>query len=140
MATVGRPPVANTTFGLQDGRWLLGVANGLNRSSQNGIIAHSGGSKAAAFQLPANVAQFQVDTVAADNDSVLMPAAKAGQSVAVFNNGGHILAIYGRGTDTINAQTTATALSLAAPATSAGVGSNAFFFCSTDGKWSAIKG
>src|ERR1700743_476527 len=115
MATVGKAPPANSSYALQDGRWLLGLASGLNRSYQNGITAHSGGTKAAAFQLPANVAQFEVDTVAADNDSVLLPAAKTGQSVAVFNNGGHILAIYGRGSDTINGQATANALSLAAP-------------------------
>jgi hypothetical protein len=106
----------------------------------NGITAHSGGSKASAFQLPANVQFFEVDTVAADNDSVLLPAAKQGQTVSVFNNGGHILAIYGRGTDTINGQATANALSLAAPATAAGVGSNATFSCSKDGSWAAIKG
>lgn len=137
---VGKPPVANSSYALQDGRWLLGLSAGLNRQYVNGITAHSGGTKAAALQLPANVAQIEVDTVAADNDSVLLPAAKAGMSVAVFNSGGHILAIYGRGTDTINAQATANALSLAAPATAAGVGSNAFFYCCKDGAWAAIKG
>jgi hypothetical protein len=132
MATVGRPPVANTTFGLQDGRWLLGLGNGLNRSYQNGITAHSGGTKAAAVQLPANVAQFEIDTCAADNDSVLLPAAKAGQSVVVYNASGHTLGIYGRGTDTINEVATATQYSLATVLT-------AFFFCSKDGHWSALK-
>lgn len=138
--TVGIAPTNGSGPGLQDGGWLLGVAAGNNRAYKNGITAHSGGTKAAAFQLPAGVQIIEVDTVAADNDSVLMPAAVAGQIVMVFNNGGHILAIYGRGTDTINAQATANALSLAAPATAAGVGSNAVFYCAKNGAWGAVKG
>lgn len=132
MAIVGRPPVAGSTYGLQDGRWLLQVANGGNRSSQNTITATSGGTKAAAFQLPAAIQFFEVDTVANDNDSVLLPAAKAGQWIAIFNNGAHILGVYGRGTDTINQSVTATQYSMAAAL-------SAVFFCAKDGAWAAVK-
>jgi|SRR6185312_9706423 hypothetical protein len=132
MATVGKPPPFQSSYALQDGRWLLGLANGLNRSYQNGITAHSGGTKAAAFQLPANVALFEIDTVAADTDSALLPAAKTGQIVMVFNAGAHTLDLYGRGTDTINLSATATAYALT-------TGQCALFFCSKDGAWGAIK-
>lgn len=132
MATVGKPPPQGSSYALQDGRWLLGLGNGLNRSSQNGITAHSGGTKAAAFQLPANVAQFEIDTVAADTDSALLPAAKAGQTVMVFNAGAHTLDLYGKGTDTINLAVTATAYALT-------TGQCAIFFCCKDGIWGAIK-
>jgi hypothetical protein len=132
MAVVGRAPVTGQTYALQDSRWLLGVANGLNRSSQNTITAAAGGTKAAAFQLPAAIQLFEVDTVANDNDSVLLPAAKAGQIVFVFNNGAHILGVYGRGTDTINQSVTATQYSMAAAL-------SAVFFCAKDGAWAAVK-
>lgn len=132
MATVGKAPVAGSTYATQDGRWLLGLGNGLNRSFQNGVTAHSGGTKAAAFQLPANVAQFEIDTVAADNDSALLPAAKAGQTVMVFNAGAHTLNLYGRSTDTINLSATATAYSMT-------TGQCAIFFCCKDGIWGAVK-
>jgi hypothetical protein len=128
---VGKPPVANSSYALQDGRWLLALAGGQNRSYQNGITAHSGGTKAAAFQLPAGVALFEVDTVAANGDSVLMPAAKAGQIVTLFNNGASTLDIYGRGTDTINGTATGTAKTMATL-------TSAVFFCAKDGVWGAI--
>ena len=130
--SVGRSPVANSTYALQDGRWLLGVAAGNNRSYQNGITAHAGGTKAAAFQLPAGVQLFEIDTVATNGDSVLMPAAVQGQIVMVFNNGAATLNIYGRGTDTINQSTTATAYTLTA-------GQTAIFFCAKNGAWGANK-
>lgn len=128
----GKAPPAGSSYATQDGRWLLSVAAGQNRNYQNAFTAHSGGTKAAALQLPAQVAQLEVDTVAADNDSVLLPAAKAGASVALFNNGAHILGVYGRSTDTINQAVTATQYSMAA-------GLSAFFFCAKDGAWFAVK-
>jgi hypothetical protein len=130
--TVGIRPNDGGGPALVDQSWLLGLAGGANRNNVNGITAHSGGTKAAAFQLPANVALIEVETVAADNDSVLLPQAKAGTVVAVFNAGDHTLGIYGKGTDTINSVATATQYSLATTVA-------ALFFCAKDGAWAAIK-
>jgi hypothetical protein len=135
---IGKEPPAGSSYQLIDGRWVRAVAAGGNRAFQNGIVA-AGNSKATAFQLPAGVQFYEVDTVAA-SAGVLLPAAKQGQWISVFNNGANALSVYGRGTDTINAQATATALSLVAPATAAGVGSNAIFYCAKDGAWAAVKG
>lgn len=128
--TVGIAPTNGSGPGLQDGQWLLAVAAGGNRSYKNGITATAGGTKAAAFQLPASVQLFEIDTVATNGDSVLMPAAKAGQICMVFNNGAATLDIYGRGTDTINGAATATAFTLATDTC-------AIFFCAKNGAWGA---
>jgi hypothetical protein len=127
---IGKAPPAGSSYQLIDGRWVLGLSYGANRSYQNGITAHSGGGKSSAFQLPANVQLFEIDTVAADHDSVLAPAAKQGQIVMVANPTAHILDIYGRGTDTINGVATATAYSV-------GAGKSAILFCAKDGSWGA---
>jgi hypothetical protein len=132
MATVGKPPPFGSSFQLIDGRWILQVANGGNMSYQAGITAHAGGTKAAALQLPANVALFQIDTVATTGDSVLLPAANPGTIIEVFNNGAATLNIFGRGTDIINQTATATQYLLTA-------GQVATFFCAKTGVWAAAK-
>lgn len=129
--TVGIAPTNGSGPGLQDGGWLLGVAAGNNRAYKNGIVAHAGGTKAAAFQLPAGVQIMQVDTTATNGDSVLMPAAVQGQIVMVFNNGAATLDIYGRGTDTINGAATANAHTLATLTA-------AVFFCGKNGAWAGV--
>lgn len=131
MAT-GIAPTNGSGPGLQDGQWLLGVAAGNNRSYKNGIVAHAGGTKAAAVQLPAGVQLLEVDTVASLHDSVLMPAAVAGQIVMVFNNGAAGMDIYGRGTDTINGAATANAHTLATETA-------AVFFCAKNGAWAGVN-
>jgi hypothetical protein len=130
--SVGTAPAQNSRQALQDGIWLRGLANGQNRSSVNGLVAHSGGTKAAALQLPAAVALIEVATVAADGDSVLAPQALAGTEFCIYNAGASTLDIYGRGTDTINGSATATAYTLA-------TGVSARFFCASNGAWAAIK-
>lgn len=129
--TVGIAPANGSGPALQDGQWLLGVAAGNNRAYKNGIVAHAGGTKAAAFQLPAGVQIIEIDTVATNGDSVLMPAAVQGQIVMVCNNGAATLDIYGRGTDTINGVATATAYALT-------VNQSAVFFCAKNGNWGAV--
>lgn len=130
--SVGTAPAQNSRQALPDGIWLRGLANGQNRSYVSGITAHSGGTKAAAFQLPAAVSFIEVDTVAADADSVLAPQATKGSSFALFNASAHTLDVYGRGTDTINLAATATAYALT-------TGQTALFFCAKDGSWAAVK-
>lgn len=129
---VGTAPPVNSRQALQDGRWLRGLANGQNRSAINGLIAHAGGTKAAALQIPAAVSLVQFDTVATNGDSALLPQAKAGTEVCVANSGAATLSLYGRGTDTINDAATATNYDLA-------TNTSARFFCAVDGQWKAIK-
>lgn len=119
-------------FAMPDSAWLRALAQGVNFTSKNGITAAAGGGKADATQLSSNVLLQQVDTVANANDSVLLPAAKAGTLVLLFNDGANALDAYGRDTDTINQSATAVAYALAA-------GAAAAFFCATDGQWAAVK-
>lgn len=127
---VGTAPAKNSRQALQDGLWLNGIANGQNRSYVNGITAHAGGTKAAAYQLPAAVSLIEVDTVGTAADSVLAPEAIAGTEFTLYNAGANSLDVYGRGTDTINGAATANAYAIAA-------GVTARFTCAKDGAWAA---
>lgn len=127
-------------FQLVDGQWLRGLSDGLNRSVAIGITAHAGGTQAAAFQLPANRQMIEVDTVAAGNDSVLLPFSSAGTMLTVFNNGASTLAIYANpnnnaltgAPDVINKTTNTTSYTLT-------TGQSAMFSCAKNGIWAAIK-
>lgn len=130
--TIGIAPPAGSGPALQDGQWLLGVASGQNGSFQNRLIAHAGGTKAAAIQLAAGVKIFGFATVATNGDSALLPAAIAGTTIFVRNAGAASLSLYAKGTDKINGVASATAYSLAAD-------TSAIFFCALDGAWSAVK-
>lgn len=130
---VGDRPIRG--FALPDGTWLRGLADGQNFTYKSGITAHSGGTKAAALQLGAvggTQLMYQLDTVAVNGDSALLPKAVAGTVCAVRNAGGATLSLYGQGTDTINGAATANNYDLATNVA-------ALFFCAKDGAWSAIK-
>jgi hypothetical protein len=129
---VGIQPVAGGGPALVDQTWLNGVANGQNQSFVNGLVAHAGGTKAAALQIPAGVAIAIFATVATTGDSALLPQAKQRNTLKVYNAGAQTIDLYGRGTDTVNQVATATAYTLTA-------GQAAEFFCGVDGNWSAIK-
>lgn len=95
-------------------------------SAASGITAQAGGTKAAATVL---AKQFnQISTCATADDSVLLPAALAGRTVYVFNDGAAAARIFGAGTDTIDGVGTATGV----PLTNA---ERAVFVCFTDGAW-----
>ena len=129
---IGIQPPQGSGPALQDGQWLNGLAGGGNNSYTNALVAHSGGTKAAALQIAASIKIVFFGTVAADHDSALLPAAKTRSMVLVYNGGASILDLYGKGTDTINGVATATAYSLNA-------NTSALFFCGKDGQWAAIK-
>jgi hypothetical protein len=93
------------------------------------ITAHSGGGQANAVPITTKVAY--VTTVAADHDSVVLPAAVVGLSITILNEGAHILDVYGNGTDTINAIAASSPLSLASPKT-------CILTCPVAGKWYSI--
>lgn len=128
---IGNPPYIKGPQ-LIDGNWLLALAGGANRSSQNGLVADTAGTKADALQIEAGVAFVKFGTVAGANDAALLPAAKAGVCVCVQNAGASTMTLFGTGTDTINLAATATGYDLT-------TGQCAFFFCAEDGNWGAIK-
>lgn len=130
--TQGISPNNVKGFALPDGNWLAGLAGGVNFSYQDGITATAGGTKAAAFQLPAGVFLLEVDTVATAADSVLLPKAEPGTAVLVFNSGANSMDAYGQGTDTINNAATANAYAIAANAA-------VLFACAKAGSWAAVK-
>lgn len=139
-AQYGTPPAAQSGQQLIDGTWLLGLAGGGNHNYRGAITATAGGTQAAAFQLPANVALFSVDTVATSGDSVKMPFCVAGQMFTLANTSANTLYIFANNntnratnsTDTINDIANATEYQLATD-------TSALFFCAVNGKWKAIK-
>lgn len=130
----------NAGFALPDGQWLRELSNGNNDTATSGITAHSGGTQAAALQLSNNYSLYEIDTVAADADSVLLPFAAAGARKMVFNNGAHTLDVYASpntnpltgAADVINKTTNVTAYALT-------TGQTAIFWCAKNGIWAANK-
>lgn len=108
--------------------WDMFEASGQTEvfSAIGGLTAHSGGGKTSALALTHQI--NGVSTVAADNDSVLLPPALAGSLAIVTNSGANGMAAYGAGTDTINSVATATLFYIA-------VGQTVVFWCNTAGNW-----
>lgn len=98
-------------------------------SFADNLTAHSGGTKAAAFQLTALV--NNVATVAAVGDSVLLPVATPGLDVTVINSGANPMQVFGAGSDTINGVATATGVVQIQA-------SVVVYSCTAAGKWFAI--
>lgn len=95
-------------------------------SAQSGLTALSGGGRTGAVVLA--YANNQFATVAADNDSCVLPPSYAGLEVFVENDGAHSLQVFGNGTDTINGTAGATGVALTS-------GSTAMYRCIVAGKW-----
>lgn len=95
--------------------------------SAGSLTAHSGGGQASA--LPLTAAINAITIVAADGDSVRLPASFAGARVQVTNlNTLHSVQVYGAGTDTINTVATGTGVPLLPDQTS-------IYTCTTPGNW-----
>ncbi len=88
--TVGIPPLPG--FGLVDGNWLFGVANGQNANYQSGIVA-AGTTQATATQLAAGVTLLEIDTCPA-SAGVALPPAIQGTELSIYNNGAQTLTVY----------------------------------------------
>lgn len=138
-AVVGNPP--GTGPALVDGVWLNGLAGGTNYSYQSGITAHAGGGQTAAFQLPAGINMFEVDTVASAADSIALPQCVAGTYIWLRNGTASTsMSVYGSPTansltaanDTINGTAGSSAYTIAGA-------TNGVFFCAKNGAWSAGK-
>jgi len=97
-------------------------------SSQDSITAHAGGGQASAVAITAEIAR--ITTCATAGDSVVLPAAAAGLTIALTNHGAKSAQVYGLGTDTINDVAAATGVSQMP-------GSEVIYVCTTAGKWYA---
>lgn len=120
-------------FALQDGAAINKLLSkvlqgGLSRT--DAIVATPGGTKAAARQLISSI--NRIATCASANDSVLLPKAIAGSICILVNSGAQTLAFYGKGTDTIDGNATATASTIAT--TKAKV-----LVCLTAGAWFTVS-
>jgi len=95
-------------------------------STHTGITAHAGGGQANA--VPLTAAFNRVTTVATGGDSVRLPVARVGATVAVFNRGAASMNVFPATGQSINALSANTALAVAA-------GASARFVCVAPGIW-----
>lgn len=81
-------------------------------STQQGVTATAGGTRAAAFPVTASITN--VTTVATAADSLVLPVASAnlGETFTIYNNGANNLTLYANGSDTINGTAGATGISI----------------------------
>ena len=100
------------------------LQGGLSR--QDSITATPGGTKAAAYALKRSLNRVSVCATA--NNSVLLPKAIAGSIAMVVNSGAATLAVYGKGSDTIDGVSTATANTIATTKSKT-------YVCFTAGAW-----
>jgi len=122
----GKAQAAVGDFGNVTAVSTIAAGTFLQGSSETGITAHAGGTKAAARAL---TAQLNRVTVCANaDDSVLLPAAKAGRFVVIMNDGAAAARLFGAGTDTIDGVATGTGV----PLTNT---KRAVFICFADGAW-----
>lgn len=99
-------------------------------SSANALTAHSGGGQGSALALTKGI--NRVTTVAADGDSVKLPAATAGSSMVVINAAAsNAMDCFPATGEVINALSANTALSIAANKT-------VIFFCAVNGTWNSV--
>ena len=138
--TIGNRPAPGLGYALIDTLWARGVSDGNNYSFQSGIVAKASGTQSNGTQLSAGVSMWEVDTVATNGDSVVLPFAAAGAGKSIFNNGAATLNIYANpntnpatgSTDVINKTTNTTAYTLT-------TGQSAEFSCAKNGTWFACK-
>ncbi len=97
-------------------------------AAEDSITARAGGGKGSATALSATVNLHRISVCATAGDSVLMPAALAGQAHFLRNDGVAASQVFGAGSDTINGVATGTGVSLAA-------GSGTWLSCETSGNW-----
>lgn len=120
----GADPTADQTYPVVEG------SNSFYASATSGLTALSGGGQAGATALTGQI--NVVNTCAADHDSVILPASRAGLWVAVVNGQAvKILDVYPATGDAINAGAANAVLALA-------TSSKVLFVCAAAGHWYAI--
>lgn len=126
---------------LVDGGDLKNLINILG-GNQDALVALAGGGAAGATKLI--YGSNRIITVAADNDSVILPQSIGGASVAVVNDGAHTLAVFpaqnnpnnGNVADAIAPHNT----SVYGASTTIAAGLIALFSCPIIGKWKTLLG
>lgn len=104
-----------------------GYAGGLQTLSFTPTItAFATGGQTNAVALTSTI--NRVSTVAAQGDSVRLPASTPGLAITVINQGANPMQVYGAGTDTINGIATATGISQ-------GIKTTATYICNVAGNW-----
>ena len=123
-------PLYGAAPSLADSKAIVTALTSMNQAGYiSGLTAHAGGTQAAGLPLSQTAPLVQVDTVATNGDSVLLPPAIPGAIMHVYNSGVATLDVYGLlTTDTIND-------SLAAFTMAASTA--AIFFCAKTGSWAA---
>lgn len=96
---------------------------------KNAITARAGGGQASATALTARF--NRITTVTTADDSVKLPAAKAGASCFVFNKGANSANVFPATGDKVNALSANAAYALAAT-------KGAMFVCMVDGTWDTL--
>ena len=97
-------------------------------SVSDNLTAFAGGGQAGATLITSEVAR--ITTVATAGDSVALPPANPGLTIAVTNHGAKAMQVYGSGTDTINDVAYGTGVSQM-------VGSEVIYVATSQGKWYA---
>ena len=96
---------------------------------QDGITAFSGGGQGSATPITGQVAR--VDTVAAANDSVLLPASEDGLVLILINSGANAMDVFPHGTETIDGESASAAVSQLP-------GTVVIYTCVTAGHWTSM--
>lgn len=102
---------------------------------ETGLTAHSGGGQASALALSATKSIHEITTVAAGNDSVVLPAATGSGTVHWVKNSAaaNSAQLYGLSADTVDGVTAGTGVAIAA-------GKSRIVIDSASGKWQSILG
>lgn len=136
----GFPPQEG--FELIEGRYLLGIAGGQNRTYEYGLTAHSGGGQSSGTLIPSGYELVEFDTVAAGGNSAVLPfASQPGTIIVVLNSTGTSMNVFSNpGTnpvtataDTLNGSTS----SAIAVAGTGGITAAVRFYCAKAGVWLA---
>lgn len=98
-------------FSLINGQTLNNLFNQMRGSVEDGITAHAGGTKAAAYILRSTISRISV--AASSSDSVMLATpAYVGEVRQVINDGANSIQIFGQNSDTIDGVATATGVAL----------------------------
>ena len=121
---------ASTSSWIVDGTGMGNSGGYATETTLDGITAHSGGGQGSATALPAMI--NRVTTVAAGNDSVVLPATAVGLSITVINAAAsNALAVFPPSGSYINALSINAAFSVAA-------GKTATFYACNSTQWHSI--
>jgi hypothetical protein len=120
-------------YELMQGKYILGIAGGVNYSFASGISA-AGTTQATSTPLPTVTRLIEVDTVASGS-GVSLPPAIAGTEISIYNGGANTLTMY---PSIKNNPVTGVQDTIDTTLTSDTIASHfhGFLFCAKTGNWS----